>query len=32
VLVNGEITIEDDKLTHVASGQLLRGGKSADRR
>jgi N-acyl-D-amino-acid deacylase len=28
VLVNGEITIEDDKPTHVHSGELLRNGKS----
>jgi N-acyl-D-aspartate/D-glutamate deacylase len=32
VLVNGEVTIEDDKITNVASGQLLRNGKAADRR
>lgn len=32
VLVNGEVTIENDKLTHVSSGQLLRGGKAADSR
>jgi N-acyl-D-aspartate/D-glutamate deacylase len=28
VLVNGEVTIEDDKPTHVHSGELLRSGKS----
>ncbi len=27
VLVNGQITIEDDKETHVHSGKLLRGGR-----
>jgi len=30
VLVNGAVTIENDQLTHAASGQLLRGGKSPD--
>jgi N-acyl-D-aspartate/D-glutamate deacylase len=28
VIVNGEVTIEDDKETHVHSGKLLRGGQS----
>ena len=28
VLVNGEVTIEDDKETHVHSGRLLRGGRA----
>ncbi len=28
VLVNGEVTIEDDKPTHRHSGQLLRNGKA----
>jgi hypothetical protein len=27
VVVNGEVTIEHDAQTDVASGQLLRGGK-----
>jgi N-acyl-D-amino-acid deacylase len=29
VLVNGEVTIEDDKETNTHSGKLLRGGKGA---
>ncbi len=29
VLVNGEITIEDDKETQVHSGKLLRGGQGS---
>jgi N-acyl-D-aspartate/D-glutamate deacylase len=29
VLVNGEITIENDQQTNVASGSLLRNGRSA---
>jgi N-acyl-D-aspartate/D-glutamate deacylase len=28
VLVNGQVTIEDDKPTHVHSGELLRNGKA----
>lgn len=28
VLVNGQVTIEDDKPTHVHSGQLLRNGRA----
>jgi N-acyl-D-amino-acid deacylase len=32
VLVNGQITLEDDELTNVAAGQLLRNGKAADAR
>lgn len=31
VLVNGEVTIEEDKETHVASGQLLRNGRMPSR-
>ncbi|MCA9504948.1 MAG: amidohydrolase family protein [Myxococcales bacterium] len=32
VLVNGQVTIEDDEPTHVHSGELLRGGRGrADR-
>ena len=31
ILVNGEVTIENDKQTDVAAGQLLRNGKSARR-
>jgi N-acyl-D-aspartate/D-glutamate deacylase len=31
VLVNGEVTIEDDKETGVASGQLLRWGGDPER-
>jgi N-acyl-D-aspartate/D-glutamate deacylase len=29
VLVNGEVTIEDDKETHTHSGRLLRGGRGS---
>jgi N-acyl-D-aspartate/D-glutamate deacylase len=28
VLVNGEVTIEDDKQTDVASGRLIRNGRA----
>jgi N-acyl-D-aspartate/D-glutamate deacylase len=32
VLVNGQVTLQDDELTNVPAGALLRNGKAADSR
>lgn len=32
VLVNGQVTLQDDELTDVPAGELLRNGKAADSR